>query len=146
MSTWTTIRTAVTFVGAIVMLTIFAVTLLLLAGKTAPDGLIAVAAGGVGALATLLTGQLSTVTQSHLDDAGKIVTSTRVSLEQPVVAVPSTMVAAEALQAAATAATVNMIQEGVTALTGDLMIPNKVERGIQDSVNSGTIEGHREEL
>jgi hypothetical protein len=43
-------------VGIITLTTILAITFLLATGGTAPEGLIAIGAGGVGALATLLTG------------------------------------------------------------------------------------------
>lgn len=84
MNNWTTLRAAVTFLGLIVMMTVVSATILLMAGKEAPTGLIAIGAGGVGALATLLTGQVSTTTQSHVDDAGQIVTSTKISVDPPI--------------------------------------------------------------
>lgn len=59
MRTLTTMRLAVMTIGVITFTTVLSVALLLGAERTAPDGLIAVAAGGVGALATLLTGSSS---------------------------------------------------------------------------------------
>lgn len=56
MSDWSVIRLAVTAVGIITLVTVLAITFLLGTGREAPDGLIAIGAGGVGALATLLTG------------------------------------------------------------------------------------------
>lgn len=56
MRTLTTMRLAVLSVAAITLVTVLSVAILLGAGRETPEGLIAVAAGGVGALATLLTG------------------------------------------------------------------------------------------
>lgn len=51
----TTLRLAIKGVVGLTALTISGAVILLMAGHTAPDGLVAVAAGGVGALATLLS-------------------------------------------------------------------------------------------
>ena len=64
MSTWSTLRLAVAAVGLITLTTVVAITILLAMGREAPDGLIAIGAGGVGALATLLTGQAGRVPDS----------------------------------------------------------------------------------
>lgn len=50
----TSLFTAVVLVGAITMLTIAATTVLLLRGREAPDGLIAIAGSGLGSLGTFL--------------------------------------------------------------------------------------------
>ncbi len=49
------LRLAVQWVGALTLTAIVGIGILLGSGKDAPEGLIAIAGGGVGALGTLLT-------------------------------------------------------------------------------------------
>lgn len=50
----TSLYTAVLLVGAITIITVVATTVLLLRGREAPDGLIAIAGSGLGSLGTFL--------------------------------------------------------------------------------------------
>lgn len=52
---WSALRLAVLSVAAITLTVIIAITALLAMNREAPEGLIAIGAGGVGALSTLLT-------------------------------------------------------------------------------------------
>lgn len=52
---WSVLKLAVSLLGAVTILSVVATTVLLANGDAAPEGVIAIGAGGVGALATLLT-------------------------------------------------------------------------------------------
>jgi hypothetical protein len=90
----TTMRLAVMMVGLITMVTVLSTAILLGAGRETPEGLIAVAAGGVGALATLLTGS------THADRAELQIQSS-----------------ANTTQALVTAATPEAASQALTAMT-----------------------------
>ncbi len=92
----TTMRLAVLMVGVITMTTVLATAILLGAGRETPEGLIAVAAGGVGALATLLTGS------THADRAELQIQSTA-NTAQALVTAATPEAASEALIASQTA-------------------------------------------
>lgn len=55
-----TVRLAIKGVVSLTALSVVGSVALLMMGKTAPDGLVAVAAGGVGALATMLSSVIRT--------------------------------------------------------------------------------------
>lgn len=52
-----TVSLSVAFIGIVTVLSVVCTTAILFGGNEAPEGLIAIGAGGVGALATLLTTQ-----------------------------------------------------------------------------------------